>query len=133
VLLRTGWGQVASGDGTVPAVPEPVPAEPTRQHVEREGQQTHIVLGAPTVAYADRRRHAISLVSLLLGGGMSSRLFQRVREELGLAYSVYSFQIHHLDTGLQGIYVGTSPESAELALTEILRELERTAREGFGA
>lgn len=133
VLLRTGWGEVAGGDGVVPAVPDPIPAEPTQQHVERDGQQTHIVLGGPTVAHADRRRHAISLVSLMLGGGMSARLFQRVREELGLAYSVYTFQVHHVDTGLQGIYVGTSPESAELALTEILRELERAASEGFSA
>ena len=49
---------------------------------------------------------------MLLGGGMSSRLFQRVREELGLAYSVYTFQSFHADTGMHGVYVGTAPETA---------------------
>ena len=50
---------------------------------------------------------------MLLGGGMSSRLFQRVREELGLAYSVYTFQSFHADVGVQGVYVGTAPETRE--------------------
>jgi predicted Zn-dependent peptidase len=133
VLLHTGWGTLAPGSGAQPAVPVPVPAAPSRSHVERDGQQTHIVLGGPTVPYGDGRRYAVTLVSLMLGGGMSSRLFQRVREELGLAYSVYTFQSYHLDTGLQGIYVGTSPESAELALAEIWRELEEIVGRGFPA
>lgn len=133
VLLHTGWGSLPGGTPDVPSVPEPVTAAPGRSHVEREGQQTHVVLGGPTVRYGDPRRYTVTLIGLLLGGGMSSRLFQRVREELGLAYSVYTFQSYHHDTGLQGIYVGTSPESAELALEEIWRELEVVGREGFPA
>lgn len=62
---------------------------------------------------------------------MSSRLFQRVREELGLAYSVYSFQSFYSDTGVVGVYVATSPETAARALEEIERELARLAREGL--
>lgn len=133
ILLHMGWGVMAGGEAVVVPVPDPVPAPPTRRHVERDGQQTHIVLGSPTVAHADRRRHAVTLVSMILGGGMSSRLFQRVREELGLAYSVYTFQVNHVDTGLQGIYVGTAPETADLALHEIWRELERVVQQGFTA
>jgi predicted Zn-dependent peptidase len=130
-LNRTGWG-VSAGDVTAqPTVPPPVAAAPCRQHVEREGHQTHIVLGSPLVGYGDARRYGITLASLMLGGGMSSRLFQRVREELGLAYAVYSFQSYHHDTGMQGVYVGTSPDSAGQALDEICRELARIAGEGF--
>ena len=62
---------------------------------------------------------------------MSSRLFQRVREELGLAYSVYSFQSFHHDSGLQGIYAGTSAETAGRALEEIFNELTQLSSEGF--
>jgi predicted Zn-dependent peptidase len=75
----------------------------------------------------------VSLVGLMLGGGMSSRLFQRVREELGLAYSVYAFQSFHRDTGMHGIYAGTSAETSGRALEEIDRELSRMASEGFPA
>ena len=60
---------------------------------------------------------------MLLGGGMSSRLFQRVREELGLAYSVYTYQSFHADAGMHGVYVATAPESAGAALDAIRDEL----------
>jgi predicted Zn-dependent peptidase len=131
VLLRSGWNVSAGEITSQPAVPPPVAAAPSRRHVEREGHQTHIVLGSPLVGYGDARRYAITLASLMLGGGMSSRLFQRVREELGLAYAVYTFQSYHHDTGMQGIYVGTSPDSAAQALEEIGHELARVAGEGF--
>jgi len=68
---------------------------------------------------------------MLLGGGMSSRLFQRVREELGLAYAVYTFQSFHRDSGNHGVYVGTAPETAGLATEAIREELARVAREGL--
>jgi predicted Zn-dependent peptidase len=62
---------------------------------------------------------------------MSSRLFQRVREELGLAYSVYTYQSYHHDTGVHGIYVGTSADTADRALDEIMAELAGVAADGF--
>jgi predicted Zn-dependent peptidase len=133
VLSRTGWDAIPGGPPQGPIIPDAVAEPPTRRHVNREGHQTHIVLGSPSVAYTDPRRYAVSLVSVMLGGGMSSRLFQRVREELGLAYSVYSFQSFHHDSGLHGIYAGTSPETSGRALEEIFRELSRMASEGFPA
>ena len=133
ILSRTGWESFAGGEPEGPVVPEPVAEPPSRRHIGREGHQTHIVLGSPSVRYSDPRRYAVSLTGLMLGGGMSSRLFQRVREELGLAYSVYAFQSFHHDSGLQGIYAGTSPETAGRALDEILKELTRMAAEGFPA
>ena len=133
ILSRTGWDSFPGGEPEGPVVPEPVAEPPSRRHIGREGHQTHIVLGSPSVRYGDPRRYAVSLTGLMLGGGMSSRLFQRVREELGLAYSVYAFQSFHHDSGLQGIYAGTSPDTAGRALDEILKELTRMAAEGFPA
>jgi len=91
-LERTGWGEVERGDSSPLIVPPSVTAAPTRTHVERESAQTHIVFGATTVAHHDPRRYAVALVDTIFGGGMSSRLFQRIREELGLAYSVTRFR-----------------------------------------
>ncbi len=130
-LQRTGWADVPRGAAGPLSAPPARPAAPAARHVEREGAQTHIVFGSPSVAYGDGRRHTIALVSMLLGGGMSSRLFQRVREELGLAYAVYSFQSFHADTGIHGIYVGTAPSTAVAAAESIREELARVAAEGI--
>jgi predicted Zn-dependent peptidase len=71
------------------------------------------------------------LASTVMGGGMSSRLFQRVREELGLAYSVFTFQSFHPETGVHGVYVGTGPETAASAASAIREELVRVAERGL--
>lgn len=132
-LQRTGWGDAPSRDMSSLRTVPPNGAPPSRRHVEREGAQAHIVLGSVTVPYTDPRRYPIVLVGVMLGGGMSSRLFQRVREELGLAYSVYGFQSFHVDTGTHGVYVGTAPANAKLAVEAINEELARVAREGLPA
>jgi predicted Zn-dependent peptidase len=130
-LERTGWADVPRGDARRLASPPPVAPPPSRRHVEREGAQTHLVLGSPTIAYADPRRYTLALVGQVLGGGMSSRLFQRVREELGLAYSVYTFQSLHIDAGIHGVYAGTGPETARDALAAVQDELARLAERGI--
>ncbi len=129
---RLGTGS-ARGRAARLASPPAVPGAPHRRHVEREGAQTHVVFGSPAVAHSDSRRYTLALISTLLGGGMSSRLFQRVREELGLAYAVYSFQTFHADTGTHGVYVGTAPETASEAVAAITEELDRVAGEGLPA
>jgi predicted Zn-dependent peptidase len=130
-LQSTGWADVPRGvDVPLPA-PLPVAVPPTDRHIEREGAQTHIVFGSPGVAHGDPRRYAFALVSSVLGGGMSSRLFQRVREELGLAYAVYTFTAFHADVGMHGVYVGTAPETAATARTAVSEELARVAAEGL--
>jgi len=68
---------------------------------------------------------------MLLGGGMSSRLFQRVREELGLAYAVYTYQTFHADVGMHGVYVATAPDSAGAALDAIRAELQSVVEGGL--
>jgi predicted Zn-dependent peptidase len=131
ILEATGWSAVASKD-VRSALPAPAIAAPVSvRHFERDGAQTHIVFGSPTVAHGDLRRHALGLVGMMLGGGMSSRLFQRIREDLGLAYSVYTFQSFHRDSGNHGIYVGTAPETAAQAAEAINEELVRISREGL--
>jgi len=131
VLERTGWTARVGGDATRLTVPPPQAEPPSRRHVERDGAQTHIVVGTTSVSHEDPRRHAVILLSSILGGGMSSRLFQRVREELGLAYSVYTFQSFHADVGMHGVYVGTGPETARDALEAINLELADVASRGL--
>jgi predicted Zn-dependent peptidase len=80
---------------------------------------------------ADRTRPAFLVVSALLGGGMSSRLFQRVREELGLAYAVYGYQSLYSDVGIHGIYVGTAPDTAAKARQAVNDELRRLVDDGI--
>jgi predicted Zn-dependent peptidase len=117
-----------SRNGTTPA-PARQPARIER--VERSSAQTHVVFGAPTFGHSDARRYALVLLSNAFGGGMSSRLFQRIREELGLAYAVYSFQSFYRLAGMSGIYVGTRPEGAERAELAIREELAKLAADGL--
>jgi predicted Zn-dependent peptidase len=130
-LEQTGWADVPRGDTPVAATQTPVASPPRTVHVERDTTQTHLVFGAPAVSHGDPRRYAMSLVSMLLGGGMSSRLFQRVREELGLAYSVYTYQSFHADAGVHGVYVGTAPATATAAADAIRAELRLVAERGI--
>ncbi|MDB4876141.1 MAG: peptidase domain protein [Gemmatimonadetes bacterium] len=133
ILAATGWLDAAPGDMT-PLVSTPPHREPPSiKHVHREGAQTHIVAGTTAVAHGDPRRFPLLLLSMLLGGGMSSRLFQRVREELGLAYSVFTYSSFHADAGMHGVYVATAPESAGAALDAIRGELRKVVDEGLPA
>lgn len=129
-LEREGW----FGGEDRPAR-KAVGAEPAQRGVirteERDTTQSHIVLGTDTFSIGDPRRFAMSILVNALGGGMSSRLFQRVREELGLAYAVYAYNQFHQGTGQLGIYVGTRPGSAEAALEAIQQELRRMAGQGL--
>ena len=96
---------------------EPLPADYAGGEYRelRDLDQAHLVLGFPAVGYADPDFHAAMLLSTLLGGGMSSRLFQEIREKRGLVYSIYSFALPARDAGLFGIYAGTGEaEAAEL-------------------
>ena len=133
ILARTGWTAREAGDPTPLVVPPAITQAPARRHVARDGAQMHIVSGSATVRHDDPRRHAVVLLSSLLGGGMSSRLFQRVREELGLAYSVYTFTSFHADVGMHGVYVGTGPETARQALDAIDAELAEVVAHGLPA
>jgi predicted Zn-dependent peptidase len=124
---------VARHFADLPATPAPR-AEPGRYaggefREPRELDQVHIVLGFPSVAYADDDFYPTMLLSTLLGGGMSSRLFQEVREKRGLVYSVYSFAAPAMDGGLFGIYAGTGEAEVEELIPVTLEELLKVQRD----
>ena len=98
---------------------------------EKRLEQVHLCLGTPGIAQADADRYAAHLVNLALGGGMSSRLFQEIRERRGKAYTVYSFLSSYCDAGYTGVYVGTSAEWTREVVEVIRGELARVARDGL--
>jgi predicted Zn-dependent peptidase len=97
---------------------------------DRPTEQAHLVLGMHGLARDDDRRYALSVLNNALGGGMSSRLFQEVREKRGLAYSVYSYSSHHHDTGMFGVYAGCSPSKVDEVLAVCREELVAAADKG---
>jgi len=101
--------------------------------VTRDIEQANLVLGCEGLSRTDRRRFALGVLNAALGGGMSSRLFQEVREKRGLAYSVYSFASQHADTGLWGIYVGCLPSKADEVLSICTAEVRKVVESGLTA
>jgi predicted Zn-dependent peptidase len=92
---------------------------------ERELEQVHVVLGFPGFAFADADYYAASVVSSALGGGMSSRLFQEIREKRGLVYAIYSFTHAYSDGGLFGVYAGTGEEEAHELMPVLCEEIRK--------
>ena len=88
-------------------------------------EQAHIVLGLTTVSATDNRRYHMSILSMIMGGGMSSRLFQNVREKKGLAYSVYSSNSFYKNTGEFGIVAGIAKDRVDEALAAIEEEVTK--------
>jgi predicted Zn-dependent peptidase len=99
--------------------------------VERPTEQAHVAVGVPGIHRHDERRWVLSMLDHILGGGMSSRLFQEVREERGLAYSVYSYRSTYQNTGALAVYAGTNPANVAQVLELIHSELDRMAEKGI--
>ncbi len=98
---------------------------------EKDTEQMHICLGFPGMAYGTEGVYPLAVANNILGGAMSSRLFQRIREDLGLAYSVYSYPNTYKGVGTFALYAGVNPKNAELVLAEIHSELEKFLNEGI--
>jgi predicted Zn-dependent peptidase len=99
------------------------------QRNKRELEQVHIVLGVPSYPLAHERRYAASLLNVILGGGMSSRLFQNIRERQGLAYAIFSDLSPYTDSGVLSVYAGTSRESAIQLIRSVVEEFRRIKNE----
>lgn len=99
--------------------------EPQALFFEKETDQYYICLGGPGISRRDERRYALGILDSILGGSVSSRLFQAIREKRGLAYVIYSFAEQYCDTGYVGIYVGTRPDNVVEVMRLIATELER--------
>ena len=98
---------------------------------KRPTEQAHIVMGTEGIHRSHEDRHALTVLDTVLGGGMSSRLFQEVRERRGLAYSVYSYRSLFADTGSFAIYAGTTPQNAETVLDIFRTEVDSVLRDGI--
>jgi predicted Zn-dependent peptidase len=122
----------ADGGGGPPRSVPPAPAG-GRVDEGRDTEQAHLCVAVPGPDRDDEDRHAMSIVEHVLGGGMSSRLFQSIREERGLAYSVYSYHLGFEGTGALAVYAGTSPEQAPEVLAMIEDELDRVSTVGITA
>lgn len=130
-LDRSGWA------GGTPRPPRsrrptaPVAVEGAREVVRRRDvEQAHVIVGAPSLAAGDPLRPVMSVLLSVLGGSVSSRLFQEVREKRGLAYSTYAFESAYADAGLFGMYAGTAPERVREVETLMVGQLEDLAAAG---
>ena len=129
-LAEEWFGGIEAGQ-EASRVTDPPEPEPGTDQVGRDSAQVHIVLGRATPGHSHEDRYALILLSAALGGGMSSRLFQRVREELGLAYAVYSYQSFYSRAGVSGVYLGTRPGAARAALDAVREVCRGVAAEGL--
>jgi predicted Zn-dependent peptidase len=146
-LTRAAFGPVLTGDAepVPPRLPGPaadagqagtgpagiVPAGTGVRLVSRGIEQANLVLGCGALSRIDDRRFALGVLNAALGGGMSSRLFQEVREKRGLAYSVYSFSSQHADTGMWGVYAGCLPAKADEVLSICRDEIDKVVSGGL--
>jgi predicted Zn-dependent peptidase len=122
--------------GTIPGNGKKTEIDPPRERVmvlnyPKKLEQAHLCFGGPGLSQMAPLRYAAYLLNTALGGGMSSRLFQEVREKRGRVYSIYSFLSAFLDCGYFGIYAGTSPEWVDEVIEVSLNELAKVAREGL--
>ncbi len=103
---------------------ESAPSTDAPIHVEskRDLEQVHVCIGVPSVPLADERRFAVAVMNNLLGGGMSSRLFQNIREKLGLAYAVFSELTPYSDAGMMTVYAGTAKENVGQVIDLVVKE-----------
>ena len=98
---------------------------------EKDIEQIHICLGFPALPIGDERSYELSLFNSVFGGAMSSRLFQKIREDRGAAYTVYSYPNAYTDSGMLSVYAGTNPDAAEEVYGLLLGEAKKLASEGM--
>ena len=136
-LVKRALASIEVDDSLAPAAPRAArrrsPAFTVGTAVRsRPTEQANLVYGLRGLARLDDRRFALGVLNAALGGGMSSRLFQEIREIRGLAYSVYSFASHYADTGVFGVYAGCHPDRAPEVVELCRDQLARAASAGIG-
>ncbi|MCW1248789.1 insulinase family protein [Acaricomes phytoseiuli] len=130
-LQRSGWvlEPEAHPAPRRTALPVEIMGETGVQVIPRAVEQANIIMGCPALVATDERRFVMSVLNAALGGGMSSRLFQEIREKRGLAYATYSFSTSYADTGYFGMYAGCAPQKVAQVLGLMDAELARLAAE----
>ncbi len=124
VTRQFGAWEPGTPQSLIPHTDEP--HGPRVSVIEKDLEQIHLSLGMRGISIHDDDRYALDLLSIILGEGMSSRLFSRLREDLGLCYDIHSYMAVLADTGMFGVYSGVDSERALRAVSEIVRELRRT-------
>ena len=128
-LQRAGWDMgiaatpVSRRDGTGDLITRGSPLVVVQRPIE----QANVIVGVPGLSASDDRRQTLSIFNSILGGGMSSRLFQEIREKRGLVYSVYSFSPSYSDAGLFGMYAGCTPKKTAQVTELMIAEFHRMA------
>lgn len=112
---------------TVPPM-QPVPGQKAAK--EKDTEQLHICLGYPGTFLGSDELYPMSVMNNLLGGAMSSRLFQKIREEMGMAYSIYTYPSTYVGCGTFAVYAGVSPKNGHAVLDETLKQLDLLCRDG---
>ena len=130
-LVEPAFGSIANSQ-SLPERHSPRISPCMRIH-NRTLEQVHICLSTLGLSVTDPGRFALSLLNTLLGGNMSSRLFQEIREQRGLAYSVYSFISSHADTGQFGVYTGVHPDNVQQTIDLIVQTMRRVCRTPISA
>jgi predicted Zn-dependent peptidase len=130
--------QASLGDpGRAPSAPRiegpGAEANPGVRSIDRPTEQANLILGTVGITRTDERRFALGVLNAALGGGMSSRLFQEIREKRGLAYSVYSYNSQYADTGTFGVYAGCLPAKVDEVLAICREEVAKVAASGITA
>ncbi len=131
-LASAGWDTTSA----VPPRPRRFETEPDIAlavhdvRIERDCEQSHVYLTCQGIPVRDERRWAMSVLITILGGGMSSRLFQEVREKRGLAYTTYAFDASYAGTGALGLYAGCAPQAVDEVCAVMVGEFERLAADG---
>ena len=128
--IETLMSRSSGGVRTERSGPSPQAASGIRVH-KRPTEQAHIIIGSEGLTRSDDDRHTLAVVDTILGGGMSSRLFQEVREKRGLAYSVYSYRAMFADSGSFAIYAGTTPQNADTVMEIVRNEIASMVTDGI--
>jgi predicted Zn-dependent peptidase len=131
-LVAGAFGELGEG---APIGPRPQRARPRTSRGltvrRRPTDQAHVVLGGPGISRGDQRRFALGVLNIAFGGGMSSRLFQEVREKRGLVYSIGSYANQYAETGSMAVYAGAAPRRIHEVLKVVGDEVERLAADGL--
>jgi predicted Zn-dependent peptidase len=130
-LVSEAFTRQGRPDGAAPVRSAPGLSPGGRFDDARDTEQTHLAVAVPGPDRNDEQRHALAIVEHVLGGGMSSRLFQTIREKRGLAYSVFAYRLGFEGAGALGVYAGTSPDQAATVLTLVDEEMDRMASDGL--
>lgn len=109
------------------------PAGPAVKNIHKKTEQTHIAMGGMGLSRFDEKRYALKVLDIILGGNMSSRLFNRIREEMSLAYAIKSMTGSYNDTGVYIIYAGVAPDNAEKCIAAVIDEIKKIKEKGVSS